>query len=230
MWLTPARRRGVELLDDPVTREDVRRRSMADLVRANALFGGRRSMLRAFRDILPTLPPRATLLDVGSGLADIPLAALAVAGAAGVTLDVVAVDLAEGLLRQARPRLAGAIAGDVVRLPVADRSMDVVTCSQLLHHFGDDDVVPVLAELHRASRGWVIVSDLRRSWFAAIGFWVASVVLRFHPVTRHDGVTSVFRGFTPSELERFIVAATGVRPRIRRGIFWRISASWRARD
>ena len=45
--------------------------------------------------------------------------------------------------------------------------------------------------MNRVARRAVVVSDLRRSWFAAIGFWLASFVFRFHRVTRHDGVVSV---------------------------------------
>jgi 2-polyprenyl-3-methyl-5-hydroxy-6-metoxy-1,4-benzoquinol methylase len=229
MWPTPARYRGVEVLDDPLTDDHVRHRSMADLVRSNALFGGTRSTIRALRHVWPTLPTRAFLLDVGTGLGDIPLAAARDARSRGVTLEIIGLDRSETLLRIAQPRIAGAIAGDATRLPVADGSADLVTCSQLLHHFVERDVIGVITELHRVSRGWVIISDLRRSWLAAVSFWLASIALRFHAATRHDGVTSVLRGFTPGELERFVVAATGVRPSIRRGWFWRVSASWRAR-
>jgi SAM-dependent methyltransferase len=227
--LTPPRLRGVEILDDPGTSPEVRRHSMSDVVRANVLFGGKRATLQALRRVLPALPARASLIDVGTGLADIPVAATRAARARGVTFDVVGVDRAESLLRDARPRLAGAIVADAARLPIADRSADVVICSQLLHHFEERDALTVLRELHRVSRGWVVVGDLRRSWLAAAGFWIASIVLRFHPVTRKDGVTSVLRGFTPAELEGLVVAAVGVHPSIRRGIFWRVSASWRVR-
>jgi SAM-dependent methyltransferase len=228
MRLTPARRRGVEVLDDPRTPADVRRRAMDDIVRSNALFGGTRSALRALRAILPMLPRRAALLDVGTGRGDIPAAASRLASSRGITLDLIGMDLAETVARQARPLFVGAIAGDATRLPFADGSADVVTCSQLLHHFVEADAVVVLRELHRVSRGWVLVSDLRRSWAAAAGFWLASLVLRFHPVTRRDGVTSVLRGFTADELEALVLAATGARPRVRRDAFWRLSATWRA--
>jgi SAM-dependent methyltransferase len=229
MRLTPARRRGIEVLDDKGTSADVRRRAMHDVVRANTLFGGVRSVLRALRVVLPTLPPRAALLDVGTGLGDIPVAAARVAGARGITFALIGVDVAETLLRRARAGLTGAIAGDACRLPLADGSADVVTCSQLLHHFVEADALVVIRELQRVSRGWVVVSDLRRSWLAAAGFWLASIALRFHPVTRRDGVTSVLRGFTADELEALVMAATGIRPRVRRGIFWRLSATWCAR-
>lgn len=225
--LTPARRRGVEILDDPGVSREIRNRAMADIARANVLFGGTRAALMALRGVLPSLPRRATLLDVGTGLADIPLRARRDADRANVALTPIGLDISESLLRSARHRLAGAVVGDALRIPLADASVDVVTCSQVLHHFAEDDARRVIAELHRVSRGWVVIADLRRSWLAAGGFWLASGVLRFHAVTRADGVTSVLRGFTASELSNLVRDSTGVIPRLRHGVFWRLSAVWR---
>lgn len=200
---------------------------MADVARSNALFGGTRSALRALRDVFTQVGSRASLLDVGTGLADIPAAAALAASSRGITLDVIGIDISPDVLRAARTPAAGMVAGDARMLPVRSRSFDVVTCSQLLHHFREADMVAAIAELQRVSRGWVVVCDLRRSWIAAAGFWLASLALGFHPVTRHDGVASVFRGFTGDELRRLVKAATGVEPRLHRGLFWRISATWR---
>jgi hypothetical protein len=72
----------------------------------------------------------------------------------------------------------------------------------------------------------VIVSDLRRSWFAAAGFWLVSFPLRFHRVTRHDGVVSVLRGFTAGDFERLVKQATGAIPTVRRRAGWRLTARW----
>ena len=226
MWWTPARRRGVEVMDDPATPAELRDRGMAELLRSNRLFGGTRSALLAMRSVIPRLPPSATILDVGTGLADIPERIQREARQAGVTLHALGLDVSETLMRAVKGRLAGVVVGHALCLPLADRSVDVVTCSQVLHHFDDDNARRVVAELHRVSRGWVIVSDLRRSWLAAGGFWLASVALRFHSVTRHDGVASVLRGFTPSELASLVSDAVGVRPAIRGRAFWRLSATW----
>ena len=222
----PARARGREILDDPETSQDVRARAMRDVGRSNRLFGGTRAVLRELRDIRPELPPRVRLVDVGTGLGDIPAAARSALSRRGVDVEAIGVDASEPLLRGARHLLQGVIAGDARRLPLADGAADVVTCSQVLHHFFDGDLRILLAELHRVSRGWVIVSDLQRSWLAAGGFWLASVILRFHEVTRADWMTSVLRGFEPAELESLVQSATGVTPMVRRGAFWRLTARW----
>ena len=227
--LVPSRRRGVEILDDPATDPALRARSIGDVTRSNTLLGGTRAVLSELARLFPSLGASATLLDVGTGLADIPRRARGRARARGLALRAFGLDDAESLSREARAALDGAVCGDARALPVATASVDVVTCSQLLHHFADDEIPTVLRELDRVARGWIVVSDLRRSWIAAWGFWLVSWPLRFHRVTRHDGFVSVLRGFTVDELARHILTATGQRPDVRRHLGYRITATWRPR-
>jgi hypothetical protein len=72
----------------------------------------------------------------------------------------------------------------------------------------------------------VVVSDLRRSRVAAAGIWMASFLLGFHPVSRHDGVVSVMRGFLPGEMAELLQVATGERPRVSRRPLFRVTMSW----
>jgi SAM-dependent methyltransferase len=226
VFAPPARRRGVEYLDEPGIDGATVVRSLGDVARSNALFGGRRAVLAAVGDALAGLR-EASLLDVGTGLGDIPLHARRLAERRGVRLTTVGVELSEALARAARARVGHAVRADAFALPFADASVDVVTCSQVLHHFVEADATRLLAELQRVARRRVIVGDLRRSWLAAAGFWLASWPLGFHPVTRHDGVVSVLRGFTAPELEALARAAGARAPAVRRRLGWRLVASWR---
>ena len=239
---------GSEILDrkdiDPTERE----RSHRDIECSNLLFGGRRAVMHAlnplFNDITddalrryirrekvadgrPVAPqPSATLLDVGTGLADLPWRAREIARRRGVRLYTIGLDGVETLVRTASRRLNAAICGDALALPLGDGSVDIVLCSQLLHHFDHDRALQLIAELDRVARRRVVICDLRRSWVAAAGFWLASVLLRFHRFTRHDGTVSVLRGFTEGELGGMVVSATGVQPAIRRRLGYRLTASW----
>jgi SAM-dependent methyltransferase len=227
--LTPARRRGVELIDDPALDPAVVVRSLHDVALSNTLFGGRRAVLLALAPALRAAAARGealTLLDVGTGLGDIPWHARALAARLGAPLRTVGVEVSEALARAAAPRAAHAVCADAFALPLPDRGVDVVTCSQLLHHFAEPDALRLLCELTRVARRLVVVSDLRRSWLAAGGFWVAARALRFHPVTCHDGVVSVLRGFTPAELRRLVPAAVGRPAVVCRRLGWRVVASW----
>jgi ubiquinone/menaquinone biosynthesis C-methylase UbiE len=225
--LTPTRRRGVEKLEVPGVPGTLLRRSLADVARANSLFGGTRAVLAELRPVLAAAHGRSlTLLDIGTGAADIPLAARRAAFRRGVDLTVIGADNSIPLAVQAKRRVTCALAANAFDLPFADRSVDVVVCSQLLHHFGEREIASVLREMNRVARVRVVVSDLRRSWLAAAGIWLASFPLRFHPVSRHDGVLSVLRGFTAAELSAHVVRAIGSAPRVTRRIGWRVTASW----
>src|SRR5215208_5631865 len=146
--LTPPRRRGVEYLDAPDVDPRLVRRSLRDVALSNRLFGGVRAVLA---ELAPTFAAAAagagrrdggaplTLLDVGTGYGDIPARARQAAGRRGVALTTVGVDAAEELASGNRQRIGLSVCGDGLALPFADRSVDVVTCSQVLHHFLDGE-------------------------------------------------------------------------------------------
>ena len=87
----------------------------------------------------------------------------------------------------------------------------------------------LLRELNRVARVRVIVSDLLRSDLAVAGLWLFSFVLGFHPVSRHDGIMSIRRGFRPRELREIVNGATGIDPRIREYMGFRVAAAWEPR-
>ena len=224
---TPARRRGVEILDDPSHDPALAVRSLHDVAKANLLFGGRHAVLREIRRILAARPQaERVLLDIGTGIGDIPASARRVARRHGVTLTTIGLELAPALARAAAPACTWSVAGDALRLPFADGSIDIVTCSQVLHHFDGTEADQLLRECARVAREAVVVADLRRSWLAVGGLWISSFALGFHPVSRNDGIVSILRGYTPSELRALIARATGQRATVRRSLGWRVTATW----
>ncbi len=227
--LAPSRRRGIELLDDPSSDTALATRSLQDVARSNRWFGGANAVIAELVPVLAAARGRSaplTLLDVGTGAGDIPELARRIADRGGVHLLTMGLEVTPALAAASRPRCGDAIAGDALALPFADRSVDIVTCSQVLHHFEAADGARLLAELNRVARVRVIVADIRRAWAAAAGFWVGSWALGFHPVSRHDGVVSVLRGFRAAELSAAVVAATGCLPSVRNRRGFRVTASW----
>ncbi|MDQ2932272.1 MAG: methyltransferase domain-containing protein [Gemmatimonadota bacterium] len=225
--LTPERRRGYEILDDPTVDDTLRARSHADVARANTIFGGSRAVQVELAAALESTKSRSlSLLDVGTGSGDIPSDVRETWRARGMTITAFGLDISFSLLRDTRDSGLVPICADALSLPIASKSVDIVICSQTLHHFEAADAIAVLRELDRVARVRVIVSDLRRSWLAAAGIWLASYPLGFHPVSRHDGVVSVLRGFTPDELTQLVHRATAQPAVARRHLGFRTTASW----
>jgi SAM-dependent methyltransferase len=217
---------GDELLDAPDVDPALARRSLRDIMLANSLMGGARAVMHELDAVVPFLPKRATLLDVGTGLGDIPRRAREVTARRGITLDTIGLEAAAWLAADGRSSMSAAVVGDGRALPFASHSVDVVICSQVLHHFFEDDAIALIRELNRVARVRVIVSDLLRSDLAIAGLWLFSFVLGFHPVSRRDGIVSIRRGFTPPELHSVVQAATGTEPRIRQYLGFRVTAAW----
>ena len=109
--------------------------------------------------------PGVPCLDVCTGTGG---AALALAGAdAGAV--VVAVDVADGMLRRAqrKARAAGLstqvrlVRMDARQLAFRDASFPVVTCSMGIHEMSEPERSAVLAELRRVASDRVLVADYR---------------------------------------------------------------------
>lgn len=224
--LTPPRIRGEEILDRPDVDPRLVTRSLADVARANALFGGVSSALEELEDAIPSLPRSASLLDVATGIGDIPREAAKKLRERDIRLLTFGLDSAEELARASRDNVFASVCADALRLPFASDSVDVVLCSQFVHHLLADEAVALIREMNRVARVRVVISDLRRSWVAAGGLWLASFPLRFHPVSRHDGVVSVMRGFTREELRAIVHHALGIEVAAHRRRHFRVTASW----
>ena len=218
---------GFELLDDPAAESGQVCESLRNIGRANRWFGGAAAVRYGLERALPSAAPgdRFTMVDVGTGLGDLPRMAVAWGAARGITL------LPIGLERHgAAARLAGklglrVIVGDGAALPFASKSVDLVLLSQVAHHFAPTAIVHLFRECGRVARRAVIVADLRRSGMAAVGFQVAGRVLGFDPDTMRDGVTSLRRGFSAASLGALLGQA-GIRAAVARRPGARLVAVW----
>lgn len=230
--IIPARRRGVELLDDPSSDAALVTRSLQDVAQANRWFGGTAAVLSAIDPLLVSVKSEKqsgaalTLLDIGTGAGDIPEHARTLARRRGVQLTTIGLERTTSLAEDAEQRVGSVCVGDGLRLPFRSNSVDIVTCSQVLHHFADDEATTLLQEMHRVARRLAVVADLRRSWIAAAGIWISSFALRFHPVSRHDGVLSVLRGYRRHELAALVHRATGIHPQAHNRLGFRVTATW----
>ena len=224
--LVPPRLRGEEILDRGNIDPQVLTRAIGDVARANAIFGGVSAVLAELDATLAALPVSPSLLDLGTGVGDIPRAATKKLSSRGIDLTTFGLDLAEPLASISKRNVTAAVCADALRLPFNSKSVDVVMCSQFLHHLLPDDAARLIREMNRVARVRVIISDIHRSWLAAAGLWMVSFPLGFHPISRHDGVISVMRGFTRAELKEVVSRALGMEVTATRRCGFRVTTSW----
>lgn len=203
--LTPERIYEEELLDaGEGTDEDVAK-SLMDLRRINRFLGGKKVILRALSSKLNGATTQLSLLDVGTGSADLPMAVAESCRNRLIEPFIAAVDISERNIRISRSQLGvgseiNLVRADSLKLPFSSRSFDFVTASLFLHHFRDDDVVRLLSDFGRIARCAVIVNDLIRDLVPYYFTKIAGPILAASFLTRNDAPLSILRGFTVSEM------------------------------
>lgn len=220
---------GTELLDDPAADPATVRRSLANITRANRWFGGTAALGWALERVTSRVP-RGTalkLLDLGTGAGDLPNAARRWGARRGLDIRPVGLELSRVAAALARDANVPTFVASAVRPPVRTGSVDIVLASQLAHHLAPDAVVSLFAAADQASRGAVIVLDLRRARLAGVAFRAGATLLGFDPVTRHDGLVSIRRGYTPAELGA-LARRAGVEATVVRRPGYRLVAVWGA--
>jgi len=213
-------------MDDPAaTRADLDA-SLRFIRFINRRLGGSAALirrLRAWSNRWPRDRP-VTLLDVGTGSADIPLAAVRWARSAGFDLRVTAVDLHETTLDLARDYVGDEPAvtllqGDALRL--TDRfepgSFDYAHAGMFLHHLSEIEVLTALRMMDRVARAGIVWNDLVRAPIAALS--VRLLTLGQPAIVRHDALVSVRAGFTPAEVREIARRLDLVHCRVRASLW-----------
>ena len=195
-----------ELLDGPLDDPAALVGNLRDLRRINRWLGGV-SLTSAAIESLAAHRGHLSLLDVGTGGADIPMALLRAAPGRGWTLQVVGLDNRPEVLAAAAvasPTIARTPgltleSGDGRSLPYPDDAFDVVHASLVLHHLEGEEGSTLLREMARVARLGIVVNDLHRSRLGWVGAWLLGHLLTGNRYTRHDAPLSVRRAYRVDE-------------------------------
>lgn len=224
--LTPPQRNRAELLDQKCGSSREVEKSLRDIARINKYLGGSRVVENA---LWPLLQDRkeATILDIGTGSADIPRALVKAGRKRGVKLTIFAADLLERHLQIARRDCEGfptifPLGADAFSLPLRDKSVDVVTASLFLHHFRPPQIISLLREFERVSRLGFIANDQIRDLVPLAFFRLSAPIFARSYLTRYDGAASILRAYTAPEM-REIVGSSGVAATVSEHFPYRLS-------
>jgi 2-polyprenyl-3-methyl-5-hydroxy-6-metoxy-1,4-benzoquinol methylase len=214
--LTPKRIYVQEMLDAGCGTDLDVAQNLDDLRRINRNLRGTGAVLKALSESLDGKKVNhVSLLDVGTGSADIPDAVVNWCTSRGIEPCVVALDVSERNLKVAKnvlginPEVA-LVQADAQHTPFPDGSFDFVTASLFLHHFREDEIVDLLRDFARIARRAIIINDLVRNLVPYYFIRLLGPILMTSFLTRNDGPVSVLRGFTADEL-RDLAHRAGIR-------------------
>lgn len=225
------RKDALELMDLPHLDEAELREALRDLERLNRLFGGTALILSHVSRLVKAdrLSGTISILDVGTGGADIPRALVGWAKKRGLEVEIIACDRHEQILEAASAFCSGfpqiaLVKEDALKLPYPPEHFDFAISSLTLHHLGSEEAVSVLKKLDELSRSAFIVNDLYRSRLACLGVWLGTRLFSRNRLIRHDGPLSVLRAFTFEELRGLANQAGLPDLKLYRHPFFRVAA------
>jgi 2-polyprenyl-3-methyl-5-hydroxy-6-metoxy-1,4-benzoquinol methylase len=195
-----------ELIDRPGMDRSLLREELKTLESCNRRLGGHDLVLHYVKRLVGSTRTKSlSILDMGTGVADIPRAIAAWARQRQLPVAIMAVDGNSEVLQIAYESCHGwpeirFEQHDLRSLPYAANSFDLVLCSLALHHFESANAVTVLRSIHTLARYGYIVNDLCRGWLA---IWSTGLLVRAlfrSPIFRHDAAHSCRAAFTVREL------------------------------
>ena len=231
-WWIPKRQTREELIDSFDQPMDDLRGTFEDIRRFNKLFGGTSMVLHYVDALMSSLPGELSILDIGTGLGDIPCALSDLAHRRGRTVQIMGLDANERVVQLASSFATGKdeirfVTGDARHLPFPDNSFDIALCSLTMHHFDDATAASVIREMARVSRSAIVVSDLRRAYLPAALIWTISRVFFLNRLSQHDAHLSVLRSRTIPEYRDLSLMAGLQSAKVYKHPFWRAAIVWR---
>jgi len=197
----------IEHVDDPTYEESRRTAAIVALDRLNRALGSYVRFLEALEPLLGE--GTTTVLDVGSGHGGFALSLARLARRRGRRLRVIASDLRPEYVDIGR-RSAAARGDKDVEFRVIDAfrlgdslrpgEVDVITCTQTLHHFGAGLTAVLLAEAMRHARRGILFVDTARTLANLVAVGTAATVGSRDRSHFEDGTVSIRKSFVPEEL------------------------------
>lgn len=94
-------------------------------------------------------------------------------------------------------------------LTLPPNSVDIVLITLVCHHIEDDDLILFLQQANNAACKAVIINDLHRHFLAYWFYKILSPIMFHNRLIAHDGLISIKRSFTRSEL-RFLLKQANI--------------------
>ena len=147
---------------------------------------------------------RVRVVDLATGSGDIPRLIVDYARKIHAKVEIDALDRQPATLEIARKLSANYPEISYREADILEwnslEAYDITLCTLALHHFGGEDAVRVLCKCRELSKRFVLVSDLRRSFFLFAGVYLLTTLIFREKMTRYDARLSAIRAFSFSEM------------------------------
>jgi 2-polyprenyl-3-methyl-5-hydroxy-6-metoxy-1,4-benzoquinol methylase len=185
-------------------------RDLQRIRQLNRWFGSYRLVLSFIRDWIKPAD-KLRVVDLATGSGDIPRLIVDYARKIGARVEIDALDRQPATLEIARR-----LSADYPEISYREANIlewnfveayDITLCTLALHHFSNEDAVRLLRRSSEASKRFVLVSDLRRSFSLIAGVYLLTTLIFREPMTRYDARLSVVRAFSFSEMRDLALRA-----------------------
>lgn len=210
----PIRSHKPEILDDFELEGNDLTENLKELEKVSVLLGGNAVVKEGVEKIIQTnnLKEKAIrIADVGCGGGDALRMLSGWAKRNKYSVDLIGVDANTSAVKYASERTAGFPDIRIEQLNILSPEFknlkaDIVMFNLFLHHFEEAQIIGFL-KICKSNGSSILINDLQRSRFAYHGFRLASRILGFSYIGRHDGKLSVKKSFIRDDWDRMMKKA-----------------------
>ena len=216
-----------ELLDIETPPIDELRHSLRNIETTNRLFLNN-WLIKHFVKQLTAREHEVRILDIGTGIADIPKFLVQKLNSPNRRVTATGIDINPSVVALARENIKNSPGISVLEITdIANERFTVAIMSLILHHLSPDEAVDMLRETFRKVRAGIIISDFIRSPF---NYYLAKWSIAITSPSRfnlHDGPLSVLRSYSDDEITAILGKAGIKKFKIRNFLIRKIVAIYK---
>lgn len=198
-----------ELLDKPTSNKELFESATIYLQTPNRWLGNHALIAKYLKKLLSN-KKSVSILDIGTGSADLPRYLIDWLNNRGISSSITAVDNNPDVIEIAKNLSKGYpdisfICSKMV--PSCSTPYNIAILSQVLHHFYPSEAAEYLRAVYENVTDGIIISDLIRS---RVAYWLVKLFVfstTTNPFNRYDGPVSVLRCYNNDEIEQILAVA-----------------------
>ncbi len=196
-----------EIMDDFSLHGDELRDALDKIAKINQLLGGNKVIIDGINVLLLKNQLSAkivTIVDFGCGNGDMLRAVADYFQKKKITLRLIGIDANAFTITVAKELSVHYnieyLCEDLFNTDLAKLDYDIGLCTLTLHHFANDDIENLVANLFKNANVGLVINDLQRSKVAYTLFGLVCDVFKLNRMSRLDGQVSILRGFKKCDL------------------------------